>query len=112
MFLLKISQEILLDITKKKYILLGMNNENITTPCISVCKSDPVTDFCYGCGRTTEDKKMWKDPDTSNEWKKSNLELTRSRLNGWQQEAWDKSYSYKKETGMSLIKKKFLEQKK
>ena len=55
---------------------------------------------------------MWKDPDTSNEWKKSNLELTRSRLNGWQQEAWDKSYSYKKETGMSLIKKKFLEQKK
>ena len=89
-----------------------MNNENITTPCISVCKSDPVTDFCYGCGRTTEDKKMWKDPDTSNEWKKSNLELTRSRLNGWQQEAWDKSYFYKKETGMSLIKKKFLEQKK
>ena len=112
MFLLKISQEILLDIMKKKYILLEMNNENIATPCISVCKSDPVTDFCYGCGRTTEDKKMWKDPDTSNEWKKSNLELTRSRLNGWQQEAWDKSYSYKKETGMSLIKKKFLEQKK
>jgi len=112
MFLLNISQEILLDIMKKKYILLDMNNENITTPCISVCKSDPVTDFCYGCGRTTEDKKMWKDPDTSNEWKKSNLELTRSRLNGWQQEAWDKSYAYKKETGMSLIKKKFLEQKK
>ena len=97
---------------EKKYTLLDMNNENITTPCISVCKSDPVTDFCYGCGRTTEDKKMWKDPDTSNEWKKSNLELTRSRLNGWQQEAWDKSYAHKKETGMSLIKKKFLEQKK
>ncbi len=89
-----------------------MNNENITTPCISVCKSDPITDYCYGCGRTTEDKKMWKDPNTSDEWKKSNLELTRSRLNGWQQEAWDKSYAYKKETGMSLIKKKFLEQKK
>ena len=38
---------------------------------------------------------------------KSNLELTRSRLNGWQQEAWDKSYAYKKDIGMSLIKKNF-----
>ena len=102
----------LLNIVKKEYISFNMNNENIASPCISVCKSDPVTDYCYGCGRTTEDKKLWKDPNTSDEWKKSNLELTRSRLNGWQQEAWDKSYAYKKETGMSLIKKKFLEQKK
>ena len=112
MFLLNISQEILLDIMKKKYILFNMNNENITTPCISVCKSDPVTDNCYGCGRTTKDKKMWKDPITSDEWKKSNLELIRSRLNGWQKEAWYKSNAHKKDTGMSLIKKKFLEQKK
>ena len=36
----------------------------------------------------------------------------RNRLNGWQQEAFDKSYAFKKETGMSLIKKKLLEQKK
>ena len=89
-----------------------MNKESFISPCISVCKSDPVTDFCYGCGRTTEDKIMWKDPNTTNEWKKSNLELTKSRLNEWQQEAWEKSYAYKKETGMSLIKKKLLEQKK
>ena len=109
---LHISQQVLLKIVIKEYILFNMNNENITTPCISVCKSDPVTDYCYGCGRTTEDKKMWKNPDTSNEWKKSNLKLTRSRLNGWQQEAWDKSYAYKIETGLSLIKKKLLEQKK
>ena len=89
-----------------------MDNKNIITPCINICRSDPVTDFCYGCGRTSEDKKMWKNPDTTDEWKKSNLELTRSRLNGWQKEAWDKSYAYKKETGMSLLKKKLLEQKK
>ena len=89
-----------------------MENENIISPCITVCKSDPVSGYCYGCGRTDDNKKMWKDPNTSDEWKKHNLELTRSRLNGWQQEAWDKSYAYKKETGMSLIKKKFLEQKK
>ena len=88
-----------------------MEDEIIITPCISVCKSDPITDFCYGCGRTSEDKKKWNNPSTSNEWKKSNLDLTRNRLNGWQQEAWDKSYAYKKETGMTLIKKKLLEQK-
>ena len=51
-------------------------DSKIVTPCISVCKSDPSTDFCYGCGRTSEDKKMWKDPDTSDEWKKSNLTVT------------------------------------
>ena len=89
-----------------------MNNTNITTPCISVCKSDPVTDYCYGCGRTSEDKKMWSDPNTSNEWRRENLKILRNRLNGWQKEAWEKSYAFKKETGMSLIKKKLLEQKK
>ena len=89
-----------------------MNNENIISPCISVCKSDPVTDYCYGCGRTTEEKKVWKNPDTPDEWKKNNLKLTRNRLNGWQQKAWDKSYAFKKETGISIIKKKLLQQKK
>ena len=57
-----------------------MNNTNITTPCISVCKSDPMTDYCYGCGRTSEDKKMWSDPNTSNEWKQENLKILRNRL--------------------------------
>ena len=89
-----------------------MENENIISPCITVCKSDPVSGYCYGCGRTDDDKKMWKDPNTTDEWKKSNLELTRSRLNGWQQTAWDKSYAYKREIGVSLLKKKILEQKK
>ena len=27
------------------------------SPCISICKTDPVTGFCYGCGRTNEEKK-------------------------------------------------------
>ena len=89
-----------------------MIKETIISPCISVCKSDPVSDYCYGCGRTTEDKKMWKNPDASDEWKMSNLQLIRSRLNNWQGEAFDKSYAFKKETGLSLIKKKLLEQKK
>ena len=89
-----------------------MIKQAVISPCISVCKSDPITDYCYGCGRTTEDKKTWKNPDTSDEWKESNLELIRNRLNSWQGEAFDKSYAFKKETGLSLIKKKLLEQKK
>ena len=89
-----------------------MDNKEIVTPCMSVCKTDPISGYCYGCGRTDEDKKIWKDPETSNEWKINNLELLRTRLNGWQKDAFDKSYAYKKENGISLIKKKLLEQKK
>ena len=107
-----ISQLVLLNIMIKEYILFNMNNKNIVSPCISVCKSDPITDFCYGCGRTSKDKKIWKNPDTTDDWKKSNLKLIRSRLNEWQLEAWDKSYSFKINTGLSLIKKKLLQQKK
>jgi len=89
-----------------------MDNKEIVTPCMSVCKTDPISGYCYGCGRTDEDKKMWKDPETSDEWKINNLELLRTRLNGWQKDAFDESYAYKKENGISLIKKKLLEQKK
>ena len=89
-----------------------MDNKEVVSPCMNVCKTDPISGFCYGCGRTNEDKKMWKDPETSDEWKMGNLELLRTRLNGWQKDAFDKSYAYKKENGISLIKKKLLEQKK
>ena len=89
-----------------------MFEKEIISPCISVCKSDPITDYCYGCGRTTEDKKMWSDPNITNDWKSSNLQLIRSRLSSWQQEAWDVSYEHKKKTGNSLIKDKMLKQKK
>jgi len=36
----------------------------IVSPCISICKSDPVTGFCYGCARNSEEKLKWKDKDT------------------------------------------------
>ena len=86
-----------------------MNQENIVSPCISVCKTDPVSGFCYGCGRSNDDKKVWKDENTSNEWKLNNIEELRSRLDGWQLEAFNKSYKSKLETGLSLIKKKLLD---
>ena len=48
-------------------------DSKIVTPCISVCRTDPISGHCYGCGRTSEDKKYWKDPDTSDNWKINNL---------------------------------------
>ena len=89
-----------------------MDNKEVVSPCMNVCKTDPISGFCYGCGRTDEDKKMGKDPETSDEWKMGNLELLRTRLNGWQKDAFDKSYTFKKETGITLIKQKLLQQKK
>ena len=32
----------------------------IISPCISICKTDPVTGYCYGCGRSNDDKKNGK----------------------------------------------------
>ena len=45
----------------------------IISPCISICKIDPVTGFCYGCGRSNDDKKTWKNENTNDDWKKENL---------------------------------------
>ena len=48
------------------------------SPCISICKSDPKTGFCYGCARTDEEKKIWKNPETTNSWKEENLIVLRN----------------------------------
>jgi Predicted Fe-S protein len=37
-----------------------MNENNVVSPCISVCKSDPISGYCYGCGRTDEEKLFGK----------------------------------------------------
>ena len=89
-----------------------MKENKIISPCISVCKTDPISGFCYGCGRSNEDKEMWKDENTSNYWKKNNIEELKKRLDGWQLEAFNASYESKKISGLSLIKKKLAESKK
>ena len=86
-------------------------DSKIVTPCISVCRTDPVSGYCYGCGRNNEDKKYWKDPGTSNDWKINNLKALENRLSGWQLEAFKQSYAYKKEHGISLLQKKLIESK-
>ena len=77
----------------------------ITSPCISICKTDPVTGYCYGCGRSSEDMKLWKLEGTSNQWKNDNLTDIQKRLTGWQLESFKDSYKYKTENGISLFKK-------
>ena len=77
----------------------------IISPCISICKTDPSTGYCYGCGRNTEEKKIWKNDRTSEEWKKNNLETIQKRLSGWQLESFNESYDYKIKNGISLFKK-------
>ncbi len=85
--------------------------EKIISPCISICKTDPVTGFCYGCARTNDEKKLWKDENTLNEWKLKNLEKIISRMKGWQLETFKESYQHKVDRGISLFKKEQLEKK-
>tara|TARA_B110000116_G_C16392437_1_gene383566 strand:- start:265 stop:516 length:252 start_codon:yes stop_codon:yes gene_type:complete len=77
----------------------------IISPCITICKTDPVTDYCYGCGRSSNDKKMWKDDNTTDDWKKNNLVEIQKRLQGWQLESFKDSYKNKLKNGISLFKK-------
>ena len=80
----------------------------IISPCISICKSDPVTGYCYGCGRNNEEKKKWKDENTSEKWKEENLKEIQKRLNGWQLESFKESYEHKVKVGISIFKKENL----
>ena len=80
----------------------------IISPCISICKTDPTTGYCYGCGRNNEEKKNWKSEDTSDEWKKENLITIKNRLNGWQLDSFIESYQHKISNGVSLFKKSLI----
>ena len=95
----------------KKYNYITMNVQNVISPCISVCKTDPISGFCYGCGRSNEDKKNWKDEKTSQNWKVENLRIILGRMKGWQLETFQESYKHKKDKGISLFKKSLIEKK-
>ena len=86
-------------------------SEKIISPCISICKTDPVTGYCYGCARTDEEKKLWKNEKTDNNWKSKNLEIIVSRMKGWQLETFKESYAHKNKNGISLFKKNLLNKK-
>ena len=84
----------------------------IISPCISICKTDPVTGYCYGCARSEEEKKLWKDENTSDNWKRNNIKEIQERMAGWQLESFKESYEFKQRNGMSLIKKQKINEQK
>ena len=87
-----------------------MSNK-VISPCISICRTDPVTGYCDGCARTNEEKRLWKDKNIDDQWKQKNLQLISTRMQGWQLETFKESYEHKKNRGMSLFKKEQLEKK-
>ena len=85
-----------------------MNNQKIVSPCISICKTDHRTGYCYGCARTNEEKIIWKSEVTKITWKKENLTLIVKRMSGWQLETFKESYNSKIKTGFSLAKQSLI----
>ena len=83
----------------------------IISPCISICRTDPVTGYCYGCARTNKEKKQWKNENSTNKWKEENLKIIVTRMQGWQLNTFRESYEHKKKKGISLFKKNLLENK-
>ena len=78
----------------------------IVSPCISICKTDPISGFCYGCARNSKEKIKWKDKNTDDVWKLENLKEIRSRMKGWQLHRFEESYKLKCENGISIEKKR------
>ena len=78
----------------------------IISPCISICKTDPITGYCYGCGRSDDEKRIWKDVNTTDAWKNNNLKEIQKRMDGWQLDSFKESYKFKIKSGISIIKQK------
>ena len=87
-----------------------MNNK-VISPCISICRTDPVTGYCYGCARTNEEKKLWKDEKHRKSMERRKFKINYTRMQGWQLETFKESYNHKKNKGISLFKKNQLENK-
>ena len=67
--------------------------------------------YCYGCARTNEEKKIWKNQQTTEGWKKNNLNIITKRMSGWQLESFKESYEHKINNGISLFKKYSIQEK-
>ena len=85
-------------------------NKMIVSPCISICKTDPSTGYCYGCARTVVERKIWKQLETSNEWKVNNIKEIKERLYGWQLDSFNESYELKKNNVTSPFKKNIIKE--
>ena len=73
-------------------VLITIMNKKIISPCISICKNDPITGFCFGCARSDEEKKIWKKIDTTDEWKKGEFIYLKKRMSQTQLKTFKQSY--------------------
>ena len=83
----------------------NLENKKILSPCISICKSDPATNTCYGCARTDEEKKSWKNPDTTSVWKEESLNILKGRMSESQLKTFEQSYKEKLRFGKLVYSK-------
>ena len=84
----------------------------VVSPCISICKSDPITGYCYGCSRSKDEISKWKKEDTDDSWKIQNIKDIKNRMASWQLKSFEESYNYKCKNGISIAKKIKMEQNK
>ena len=82
-----------------------MNNSKIISPCISICKNNPISGYCYGCARTDKEKKIWKNPDTTDLWKEKNLNILKTRMSESQLKTFKQSYEEKIKLGKLVYSK-------
>lgn len=46
-----------------RLVLARATAQNVPSPCVSVCRMDPVTDWCEGCLRTIDEIRAWGSAD-------------------------------------------------
>ena len=73
---------------------------------------DEDTGFCEGCARTSHEKILWKEKNTTDEWKITNLIVIQNRMDAFTLKNFKESYEFKIKNGISLIKKKKLDEQK
>lgn len=73
---------------------------------------DEDTGFCEGCARSSKEKILWKDKNTTDEWKTTNLIVIQKRMDDLTLKSFKESYEFKIKNGISLIKKKKLDEQK
>ena len=73
---------------------------------------DEDTGFCEGCARSSQEKILWKDKNTTDGWKTTNLIVIQNRMDTSMLKNFKESYEFKIKNGISLIKKKKLDEQK
>ena len=73
---------------------------------------DEDTGFCEGCARSSQEKILWKDKNTTDGWKTTNLIVIQNRMDTSILKNFKESYEFKIKNGISLIKKKKLDEQK